>query len=523
MRLSLVLILLLSLTAPLLLGQQSPAPANPQPQDSQPLPDGTVSHPNESKFFLHLAEDQKNIWTSPFRLQPEDAKWLVPVTGITTGLFVTDPQSSYAMRLNNFHALNVFSDVGVGSALGMTGAMYFWGHLAHNERARETGVLATEAIINSIAVDYALKGITGRERPLQANYQNIFFHGGTSFPSDHAAVTWAFASIVAQEYPHPAAEIAAYGLATGVSLARAASDQHFLSDVFIGGLLGYQVGRQIYKQRHNPNIDDDLKIVAEQTSAPRPTNLASVYVPLDNWVYPAMERLIGFGYIDTAFIGIRPWTRMACAHMLIDMNSKVEYHTDIPPQVLQLKKALDTEFAPEIAAWDGRPTESLQLDSVYTRFTDIAGTPLNDSYHFGQTLINDYGRPYGQGLNNITGFTGSANDGRFAFNVDAEYQYAPSIPAYPLSVRQVIANVDLNPVQPANPVPATNGLQFLNTYSTVQLRRAGFLGGQFGDVLGTRRKRFASDEQQRPALLEPGDQSHRADLHSITFEDSGAV
>ena len=102
-------------------------------------------------------------------------------------------------------------------------------------------------------------------------------------------------------------EIGAYGLALGVSLARAAADQHFLSDVFIGGLMGYQVGREIYKNRHNPQIDDDLKIVAEQTSAPRPTNYASVNVPLDSWIYPAMERLIGGGYIDTAFLGLRPW------------------------------------------------------------------------------------------------------------------------------------------------------------------------------------------------------------------------
>ena len=286
-------------------GSRSKRARSLQPRNLKlfPPPDGTVPHPNESKFFIHLAEDQKNIWTSPFHLQPADAKWLVPMSGIATGLFVTDPQSSYAMRLDNQHALNIVSDAGVASRLGMTGAAYIWGHLTHNERARETGVLATEAIINAIGVDYALKGITGRERPFPSNFQNIFFHGGTSFPSDHAAVTWAFASVVAQEYPHPAAEFGAYGLALGVSLARAAADQHFLSDVFIGGLLGYQIGRHIYKTRHNPNIDDDLKIVAEQTSAPRPTNLASVYVPLDNWVYPAMERLIGGGYIDTAFHG----------------------------------------------------------------------------------------------------------------------------------------------------------------------------------------------------------------------------
>ena len=69
----------------------------------------------------------------------------------------------------------------------------------------------------------------------------------------------------------------------------------------------------------------------------------------------------------------------------------------------------------------------MQLDSVYTRVMDIAGTPVNDSYHFGQSIINDYGRPYWQGVNNYTGFSASANDGRFAFYIDGEYQYAPTI------------------------------------------------------------------------------------------------
>ena len=362
-----------------LVAQQGAAPApNQTPAQSQPA-DGTpfnaISHSNESKFLIHLAEDQKNIWTSPFHLNGADAKWLVPMGGIATGLFVTDPTSSYAMRLDNQHPLNLAANAGVAAAAGLTGVAYVWGRMTHNERARETGVLATEAMINAIGVDYALKGISGRERPFPSNFQNIFFHGGTSFPSDHAALTWAFASIVAQEYPHPVEEFGAYGLALGVSLARAAADQHFLSDVFIGGLMGYQVGRQIYKNRHNPEIDDDLKVVAEQTSAPRPTNYASVNVPLDSWIYPAMERLIGGGYIDTAFLGLRPWPRMSCAKMLIEMDAKVEYHTDVPSEIWQLKKTLDAEFAPEIATWEGHPTESIALDSLYTRITDIAGTP----------------------------------------------------------------------------------------------------------------------------------------------------
>jgi len=441
---------------------------------TQPVPDpfyAPVTHPNESKFLIHLAEDQKEIWSSPFRLKRGDAKWLVPAAGITTGLMVTDPDSSYAMRLGNLSAWKTASNVGVASAMGMTGAAYFWGRITHNDRMRETGVLATEAMLNALGVDYAIQAATGRLRPQPSNYQNIFFHGGSSFPSDHAAVTWAFASIVAHEYPNPFAEFGAYGLALGTSLARAASEQHFLSDVFIGGLMGYQIGRQIYKQRHNKNLDDDLKIVAEQTSAIRPGTLASTYVPLDSWIYPALEQLIAQQYIDTAFIGLRPWTRMACARMMVEMHENVEGHGDLPPQIVQLQKYLDAELAEELEALEGRPVESIQLDTLYTRVMDVAGKPLNDSYHFGQTLINDEGRPYQQGVNNFTGFSARAQDGRFAFYVSGEYQHAPSAPPFSLLQRTVIAEVDLNPLQPATPFSTIDRFQLLDTY--VAMKYAG--------------------------------------------------
>ena len=110
-----------------------------------------------------------------------------------------------------------------------------------------------------------------------------------------------------------------------------------------------------------------------------------------------MERLIGGGYIDTAFLGLRPWSRMSCAKMLIEMNEKVEYHADVPSEIWQLKKTLDAGVRDRDRNLGRSSHRAIQLDSVYTRVMDIAGTPVNDSYHFGQTLINDYGRPYWQG------------------------------------------------------------------------------------------------------------------------------
>ncbi len=440
-------------------GQQPDAPSGPvaiAPDDA------TRPHPNETKFLQHLAGDQLGIWTSPMRLEPKDATWLIPMGGIATGLFVTDPASSFGMASYHPSTYNTASNAGLAVAGGLSGSAYLWGRLTKNERMRETGVLATEAMIDVLGVQYALQYSIGRLTPIQSNYQNAFFRGGTSFPSNHAALTWAFASVVAQEYPNPFVQFGAYGLATGVSLARVAAGQHFLSDVFIGGLIGYQVGRRIYKTRHNVNLDE-LPV----ETAPNPYHLGSTYVPLDSWIYSAMGRLISRGYIDTAYMGMRPWTRMNCARMLSNLDEEIEGNPALPSDITEAMKYLHVEFADELSAIEGKPVEAVQLSSVYTRTTGIAGQPLNDN-NLGQTIVNDYGRPYQEGINNVTGFTARAEDGRFAFYVDGEYQHAPSAPAYPLLTRQVIALVNQDPLQPAIPFPTIDQFRLLDTYASVK-------------------------------------------------------
>ena len=43
---------------------------------------------------------------------------------------------------------------------------------------------------------------------------------------------------------------------------------------------------------------------------------SSPYVTLDSWIYPAFDRLHALGYADTAYMGLRPWTRLNCLHIL---------------------------------------------------------------------------------------------------------------------------------------------------------------------------------------------------------------
>src|SRR5882724_3900390 len=44
--------------------------------------------------------DQREIWTSPAKLRFSDTEWLVPLSGITAGLFVTDADFSKHLPQN---------------------------------------------------------------------------------------------------------------------------------------------------------------------------------------------------------------------------------------------------------------------------------------------------------------------------------------------------------------------------------------------------------------------------------------
>ena len=40
-----------------------------------------------------------------------------------------------------------------------------------------------------------------------------------------------------------------------------------------------------------------------------PARLDSPFIPVDSWIYPAVLRLYGLGFVDNVYLGMRPWTR----------------------------------------------------------------------------------------------------------------------------------------------------------------------------------------------------------------------
>jgi Capsule assembly protein Wzi len=171
---------------------------------------------------------------------------------------------------------------------------------------------------------------------------------------------------------------------------------------------------------------------------------ASTYVPLDSWIYAALDRLAALGYLPTSTAIIRPWTRLECARLLAEAHDQIKDQIEEMDDTTEpLFAALDLEFAHETRVIDGaRRNTGDQVESAYDRLTGIAGTPLRDGYHFGETLVNDYGRPYGEGANSITGVAGRAEAGPVSIYLRGEYQYASALPAYNPAAQQAIAAAD---------------------------------------------------------------------------------
>jgi hypothetical protein len=207
----------------------------------------------------------------------------------------------------------------------------------------------------------------------------------------------------------------------------------------------------------------------EREDSSRTGYKASDFVPLDSWIYDALDRLAAMGLLPTSTAIIRPWTRLECARLLAEAHDSLDTEPDAA--TAPLLAALDVEFAHETNVIDGvNNNVGAQVESGYERFTDIAGTPLRDGFHFGQTLVDDYGRPYGEGANSITGLSGRAEAGPFSVYLRGEYQYASAIPAYSAQAQQTIAAYDGLPFGWNLRAGTTSRVRTIEAYVALNLR-----------------------------------------------------
>ena len=419
--------------------------------------------PAMRRLIDRIVEDQSLLAGSAVHVRKQHLAWVIPAT-VTTALLVAADRHFMDTHIHsNPEAIarsESVSNVSLAVLAAIPAGLYGFGLTHSDRRMVEGAILAGEAAANAAVSAQALKAIFRRSPPTVSD-PGAFFHSPLtegSFPSSHSMVSWAIASALAHRYPGWLTKTLVYSLAAGSSVPRITAEKHFPSDVFVGSVLGWLIGREIYDRRHidwNP-VTPVLQSATPRKRTAKPTfeaperekrNVPSgpVIVPMDSWVYAVLDRLAAMGYITSAASGLRPWTRSECLRQLSEAEIELAHgRRRNLDEALRLVAALREEF--------GRERDSsrfMELESLYGRLLGISGKPLVDGYNFGQTLVNDYGRPYGEGVNAIAGFSADVVDGRFSFYTRSEYQHAApsSSPALDLKPQAH----ELEPILPSAP------------------------------------------------------------------------
>jgi membrane-associated phospholipid phosphatase len=220
------------------------------------------------KAARDFVEDAGRIWSSPFRIKERHIAPLILVTAATAFLIAADENirdgfKSYTDGHGWVQDVGpVITQMGGLGAAATAGIFFGAGLIFKNERARDTGYLAACAMAQSFLVGHAFKGLTGRRRPFAADgedhwsgpvgffkrYDKANYDLYDSFPSGHSAWAFSLATVVAMQYRRqPWAPVLAYTIAAGVGLSRVTMDRHWMSDVFVGAVVGHLVARLVVR------------------------------------------------------------------------------------------------------------------------------------------------------------------------------------------------------------------------------------------------------------------------------------
>jgi len=128
----------------------------------------------------------------------------------------------------------------------ITGSIYLFGNIADNDWARETAVIMTAALLPGGIYQTAAKTSAGRARPY-LELGNYYFdpfrmeEDYYSFVSGHTLVAAATSLVLARRINNAIAKGVFYSLGILTGISRLYSDDHWLSDIFLGGALAAAV------------------------------------------------------------------------------------------------------------------------------------------------------------------------------------------------------------------------------------------------------------------------------------------
>lgn len=210
------------------------APADPQEQKAEAKEPPTPEHTGIRALFSNLGEDIKH-------LPAKQNLYIAAIGGALAAAAHPVDQSFNAKLLNHYDAVNTFFLPGkyLGGTpvqVALSVGTYAAGRLRHQPKVAHLGMDLLQAQILTELLVEPIKFVTQRERPDGSNHQ--------SFPSGHAAVTFATATVL-ERHLGWRKSILGYAIASYVAMSRIHDNRHYLSDVIVGAAVGSIAGRTV--------------------------------------------------------------------------------------------------------------------------------------------------------------------------------------------------------------------------------------------------------------------------------------
>ena len=235
----------------------SAAEQKPAQNENPPEPESHGTRLHWQDIPRNLLHDEKAIFTSPFHINRDNAKWWILFGTATAALIATDKKVSDTLpQTTGFTGPSTWtSRIGADYTLYPAWSLFYSvGKIGDNPRARDTGRIGIEAMLDSEIAVNILKAISQRPRPEIKGQSVAFFSGGDSFPSGHSIMSWSLARVISREYSDQKwIPILAYSLASTVSVSRWGGRRHNPSDVLVGSAMGFFIGDFVYGHHHAPS------------------------------------------------------------------------------------------------------------------------------------------------------------------------------------------------------------------------------------------------------------------------------
>jgi membrane-associated phospholipid phosphatase len=200
----------------------------------QPAPvPATPRHTGIKAMTKHLVTNFKYLPSM------ENLYWAAAGGGLALAVHPADDNVNHAM-VNSDFAHNFFKAGEVlgelPTLLGSAATVYAVGRIKDKPKVSHLGMDLIESLAMAEALTQTLKYTTRRERPDGS--------GKNSFPSGHAADTFAFATAL-ERHLNWKYSVIGYTFASYVAISRLPANRHWLSDAVFGASVGIIAGRTV--------------------------------------------------------------------------------------------------------------------------------------------------------------------------------------------------------------------------------------------------------------------------------------